>query len=268
MVDSVALVANCCRNEFLSAMVQYDELAQLVDTMATRAQPAPADSSPPSSPSDVDESSQRTSKDLEISSLPTGEIHSAHTSSDPTEGGSSSNAYTTSAPAPASEVHPSLDEPRDHSKEQEEECCICLEPLCRSGNSRRTQVATSCGHHFHPVCLATFLASRPKSSCPMCRCPSSQLVPACSEDGDCINFLVKFTSNMNAVERLHQSYLCTVESRVRNYEAESVTFLSKVATATGMPFHKVCSPPLSLLLLHFSLQFLKRHNLAGNTKAS
>ncbi len=43
------------------------------------------------------------------------------------------------------------------------DCCICLAAI----EATTSSVRTSCGHHFHFACLATW--SKTKSSCPMCR---------------------------------------------------------------------------------------------------
>jgi hypothetical protein len=43
------------------------------------------------------------------------------------------------------------------------DCCICLAAI----EATTSSVRTSCGHHFHFGCLATW--SKTKSTCPMCR---------------------------------------------------------------------------------------------------
>ena len=48
------------------------------------------------------------------------------------------------------------------------DCCICLAAI----EATTSSVRTSCGHHFHFACLATW--SKTKPTCPMCRQPFTE----------------------------------------------------------------------------------------------
>ena len=94
-------------------------------------------------------------------------------------------------------------------KQISDECSICFEPF----GFRSDEISTRCGHHFHACCLVdAFGAEGSKGTCPLCRCPVSELVPS-GFDGDLLRFLAMVRINLDSADKCYEQFLRHLQKR-------------------------------------------------------
>jgi len=98
----------------------------------------------------------------------------------------------------------------------EGDCAVCLEPLGRDLDV----VTTSCGHRFHPICVAEALIAGRDHSCPLCRTPLELAIPG-GVDGDILGFLARLRMAAHEMTTCHAQVLNEISSRFEQLASKS-----------------------------------------------
>jgi hypothetical protein len=87
------------------------------------------------------------------------------------------------------------------------DCSVCLEPLGREVDV----ITTSCGHRFHPICVAEALIAGRDHSCPLCRTPLELALPE-GVDGDILRFLAQLRMAAHEMTKCHAQVLSEISA--------------------------------------------------------
>ena len=116
-----------------------------------------------------------------------------------------------------------------HERLCEGDCAVCLDPLGREVDV----VTTSCGHQFHPICVAEALIVGRDHSCPLCRRKVDLAMPG-GVDGEILRFLARLRMSAHEMAACHSQVLSEISVHCAR--------LPQRPAPLDAPSHSGCTP--------------------------